>query len=177
MRNKCAVFIGRFQPFHIAHLEIVRCAYNIASKIIVIVGSKTSPFSLKNPFSFNERKSFISDTLTEIGIHNFQIKGVDDYECDDQWVKEVVNLIPDSNSITLIGHNKDSSSYYLNLFPQYEYLEVEQQINVSGTMIRESLYRDEMNLIKDVVPQPVYNFLTKFRNTKRYGKIIDSINK
>ena len=33
------VFIGRFQPFHNAHLEIIEYAMEISKKVIVIVGS------------------------------------------------------------------------------------------------------------------------------------------
>ena len=46
------VFIGRFQPLHNAHVEIIRKASELADKVIVVVGSANQPRTFKNPFSY-----------------------------------------------------------------------------------------------------------------------------
>ena len=45
------VFIGRFQPVHNAHLEIIRRATTLARQVVIIVGSANQPRTYKNPFT------------------------------------------------------------------------------------------------------------------------------
>ena len=53
------VFIGRFQPFHNGHLEVIRTALSKAKKVLVLVGSSNQPRTPKNPFTFEERRNMI----------------------------------------------------------------------------------------------------------------------
>jgi bifunctional NMN adenylyltransferase/nudix hydrolase len=45
------VFIGRFQPFHNAQLEIAKRAFEYANDLLFIVGSADKPSTYKNPFT------------------------------------------------------------------------------------------------------------------------------
>jgi len=54
-----AVFIGRFQPFHIGHMDVVDSALAQADSLLVLVGSSYRPRSWQNPFTYNERVAFI----------------------------------------------------------------------------------------------------------------------
>ena len=51
-----SVFIGRFQPFHLGHLQNVKKALDNSLKIIINVGSSFNAANMKNPFSFEQRK-------------------------------------------------------------------------------------------------------------------------
>ena len=67
MKNyKLAVLIGRFQPLHNAHLELILKALSHATYIAIVLGSDSSPRTIKNPFSSEERISIILDSLTEV---------------------------------------------------------------------------------------------------------------
>ena len=57
------IFIGRFQPIHNAHVEIIRKASELTDKVIVVVGSANQPRTFKNPFSYEERENLIQETL------------------------------------------------------------------------------------------------------------------
>jgi hypothetical protein len=37
------VFIGRFQPFHLGHLKVLRAAIDTADHVVVIIGSASTP--------------------------------------------------------------------------------------------------------------------------------------
>ena len=42
-----AVLVGRFQPFHNAHLALLRRALDVARKVVVVIGSVLVPSSKK----------------------------------------------------------------------------------------------------------------------------------
>jgi bifunctional NMN adenylyltransferase/nudix hydrolase len=77
-------------------------------------------------------------------------------------VKEAINL-SDGNSnstITLIGHKKDNSSYYLNLFPQWETTLVDSYANgVSATQIRNFLFSTQFQTPCIPLPTAVFNYV------------------
>ena len=58
-----ALFIGRFQPFHNAHLADVRDILKKADEIVIGIGSSQEKTTKDNPFSYNERKAMIKNTL------------------------------------------------------------------------------------------------------------------
>ena len=53
------VLIGRFQPLHNAHLEIIKRCTALADHLVIIVGSANQPRTYKNPFTFEERSRMI----------------------------------------------------------------------------------------------------------------------
>ena len=57
------VFIGRFQPFHKGHESVVKEALKQAKEVIVVVGSSFEARTLRNPFTFEERKSMIKAVI------------------------------------------------------------------------------------------------------------------
>ena len=54
-----AVFIGRFQPFHLGHLDVVKHGLRIAKRVIIVLGSSDAAPTTKNPFSVEERQKLI----------------------------------------------------------------------------------------------------------------------
>lgn len=154
-----AVFIGRFQPFHKAHLRIVEHALSLAEKVIISIGSARKPSTTKNPWTIEERKEFIIMTLNDHFKNNDSImqrilfSDVGDFMYDDnEWAAEVyVRALAigatQEKDTCIIGAFKDDSSWYLKFFPQWTLEEVnlipyKGQI-LNATDIREELYNNE----------------------------------
>lgn len=140
-----AVFIGRFQPFHNGHLEIVETALKKAKKVIIVIGSARSGRTIKNPWSYAERVGMISGCLTDYS-DRIQFIGIRDYFYNDQlWLSElhqkVREIAGDSDSIALIGQYSDESSYYLNMFPQWDFVPTHTVNKVHATEIREQYFQ------------------------------------
>lgn len=178
-RFDALVFLGRFQPFHNAHLEITKRASHLASKVIIITGSDDQPRTYKNPFTAEERREMIDVSLRRSEVVYYSIDAVKDSIYNDQaWlvrVQDIVkkNTIPEWN-IGIIGHKKDDSSVYLDMFPDWEFVEVEEIEPLGSTDIRDLYFRNDvnMNFIKSVVPPSVFEFLDTFKESKEYRQII-----
>lgn len=164
------VFIGRFQPLHNAHVEIIKQACSIAREVIIIVGSINQPKTFKNPWSFEERRMMLNNTLNtlDIGTTRVHIAGnTDSIYNDNAWAARVQAIVSSTRcvhgSTAIIGHKKDSSSFYLDMFPQWEYVEVDSLAdNISATDIREVYFvRNKWKCfsIEGHIPEPVYNML------------------
>lgn len=145
-----AVFIGRFQPFHNGHWTVIKNGLQIAKEVIVVVGSASTARNIRNPFTFAERKQMIRSVFTAEEVERIKIVGVSDYPYDEnKWVAAVQTAVmgalkfnPGPVSLTLIGHSKDHTSYYLKMFPFWDTYEVQNYANISATMIREAMLGD-----------------------------------
>ena len=60
------VLIGRFQPVHSAHAEIIRRAAKMAKQVIIIVGSANQPRTYKNPWTSKDRELMLQNVINEI---------------------------------------------------------------------------------------------------------------
>jgi bifunctional NMN adenylyltransferase/nudix hydrolase len=144
------VFIGRFQPFHNGHLKILREALTRSKRLILLVGSSNRARDIRNPWTYQERCDMINSCLTLAEKSRIFYAPLPDYLYQDgAWVenvqKIVYNVIEHSkssvnSSVALIGHSKDSTSYYLNLFPQWESIDIEDETGLNSTDIRKVLF-------------------------------------
>lgn len=50
------LLVGRFQPFHLGHLEALQFALTKVDKLWVGLGSSNQPIQKNNPFSADQRK-------------------------------------------------------------------------------------------------------------------------
>lgn len=159
------VFIGRFQPFHIAHQQIVEYASSISEKVLILIGSATSPPSPKNPFSYEIRKRLIKEAVS----FDLDVQGIEDYPYDEfQWIQRVEEIVGSRSHpfdrIGIIGMDKDESTYYLKFFPQWKTVSVDRipanGQTIDATQIRNLLFSDHVSFVRGVLPTSVYRYLT-----------------
>ena len=181
----CLVFIGRFQPFHVAHREVMDIALEQAEQVILVLGSAQDERSIKNPFSITERQQMILSSFDEATRRRIQFVPIIDLYNDEKWVKAVKDGVNDfivqrhqnENEIErktgLIGHFKDDSSYYLALFPEWQLVELENLKNqLSATPLRAKYYQGEID--QDHLSVEVQEFLIEFQNSEWYPLLQDA---
>ena len=78
-KHKFAVFIGRLSPYHLGHEVLLSKAFEVAEKVIVILGSHNRAKNIKNPWSSSERQEMVELTLTEEQKSNIQFIKMKDY--------------------------------------------------------------------------------------------------
>lgn len=162
MNKKLSIVIGRFQPLHNGHVDLISQAKRVADKTLVLVGSCNSPRTPKNPWTFEERRAMIRKTLGE--NKDFIIRPLEDYLYSDlDWcnaVQDHVHEFAKDEDVILVGCNKDESTYYMNLFPQWKVLETkplqtfdEGKKIIDATTVRKIYFETEsVDDLKHLVP-------------------------
>lgn len=153
------VFVGRFQPFHNGHKAVIEAALEQAHEVVVVVGSSFAARNIRNPFTFEERKAMIEAVFPTDRV---KVVPVSDYPYDDnKWVNAIQSIVdqavPNAKDVGLIGHKKDHTSYYLNIFPRWKnHVEVGDVDGINATDIRKCLFGDTTLEARDI-----HNFITE----------------
>ncbi|APX63319.1 nicotinate-nicotinamide nucleotide adenylyltransferase [Acinetobacter schindleri] len=168
------VFIGRFQPFHLAHMQTIKIALQQSQQVILALGSAQQERNIKNPFLASEREEMILSNFSEADQKRIKFVHVIDVYNDEKWQKLVKLLVAGlaelNAKVGLIGHFKDESSYYLRLFPEWEMVELDSlEDALSATPMREAYYRGEIQ--QDKFPQGTIDFLENFQKTPMYQQL------
>jgi bifunctional NMN adenylyltransferase/nudix hydrolase len=172
------VLIGRFQPLHNAHLEIIKRATALTDQLVIVTGSAAQPRTYKNPFTSFERERMIKSASAGLALHICVEANTDTIYNDQAWAVRVQALVAKhtkpGDRVGIIGHKKDDSSFYLDMFPQWAFENVELIEFLSAVDIRDLYFRDIANykFLKGVVPETTYNFLLDFSHTDEYRQII-----
>lgn len=189
-----AVFIGRFQPFHHGHLHVVQTGLAKAERLIVLLGSAWQARSSRNPWTHQEREQMLRACLSpEENERLLCLPLMDAPYNQETWVRSVQATVaglvtahhhtPHKPArIALIGHKKDASGFYLNLFPQWGNIDVENHAGISATPIREQYFSAEpdtllRNLVRSrVLPAASADYLQQFSQQQAaYQQICEEI--
>ena len=92
---KRGLIVGRFQPFHLGHLNALKNALKTVDEMIIVIGSPEESFTQKNPFTLGERIEMITFTLRKENLINkCFIIPVQNIHENTLWVKRVQNSCP-----------------------------------------------------------------------------------
>lgn len=173
MKKEFGVFIGRFQPFHNAHLQTVRHALTMVEKLIIIVGSDRCARSPKNPWTGGERVTMITNCLTSEECSRVRIERARDYLYNDNlWITSIQEIIArhiddGADDVVLFGHKKDASSFYLKLFPHWDFYETGAWSDIDASHVRDLYFQQDFIGLKHLVPEEVYERMLEFSNSKQ----------
>lgn len=169
------VFIGRFQPFHIAHQQVIDTALSLSETVILVLGSAQDQRSIKNPFTVAERQQMILSSFALPDAARIKFLPMPDLNNDQKWVAAiktgVAQLIGEAAAtVGLIGHFKDDSSYYLRLFSDWALIELPNLKNaLSATPLRAAYFSGQID--PHAFSAPVQAFLREFQHTALYQQL------
>lgn len=138
------MLIGRFQGYHNQHHRLLKKAAIENDRLVVLIGSTNCRSSLDNPFSYEERVEMIQaniDADPELDKCHIEFRPLNDYGDNEVWAQQVRFIVADQGEYTtrtLYGCNKDASSFYLEMFPDYKLSLVELESKFSATDLREA---------------------------------------
>lgn len=192
------VFIGRFQPFHYGHAKVIETALEHANHVIVLVGSSNRARDWFNPFIYEERAQIITDwhqdecffknedrlTVLPLNDHLYNMDG---------WLTEVQTIVSSavgslergwkdySPKIGLIGHDKDHTSFYLGLFPQWGNMNVDaftEKKLYNSTDVRGAYFsglKDNFGwqALLEGLPASTMKFLQEFHGGEHYQHMVE----
>lgn len=152
------LLIGRFQPFHLGHLEALQFALSKVDKLWLGLGSSNKPMEKTNPFSVEERKQMIMSSIDDSIKNKISIYPIPDLDNHVKWIENIDTIVPDYQ----IVFSND---------PMTEYLYSKRNVNVmtipffkrdqlSGTRLRDLIKSDQK--WDDLVPEGTKLLLQKF---------------
>ena len=88
------LLIGRFQPFHLGHLDAVMFGLSKVENLWIGIGSSNKHNEKKNPFSVDERREMITSSIEPSIINSIKIFNIPDVGDHDKWTFHVDSIVP-----------------------------------------------------------------------------------
>ncbi|MBL7055072.1 nicotinamide-nucleotide adenylyltransferase [Candidatus Woesearchaeota archaeon] len=162
-----ALFIGRFQPFHKAHLQDIKNILKDCDKLIISIGSSQHSNTQDNPFSFEERIEMIEDALISENIGNYTIFPVPDVGNDSKWIEHLITLVPKFD-IVYTG-NDWTEKCFKNYKEKFMVKKIKLIPGINSTTIRDKMIKNEN--WQELVPETVIGFIKRVKGAERIKKI------
>jgi nicotinamide-nucleotide adenylyltransferase len=161
---KRGLFIGRFQPFHLGHLQDIKNAFKEVDELVIGIGSSNEKHTKYNPFSVEERIEMIDLVLPANGVGHYTIFPIPDLHDDKKWLEHVETLIPKFD-VVYTGNEWTEKCFK----GKYKVKKVDMLEGVSSTTIRHRIIKDKK--WEELVPKEVVNFISKVKGVERVKKI------
>lgn len=176
-----AVFIGRFQPFHLGHEYAIRRALELAETVLVIIGDTGGPRTIKNPWTWEERFGMICESFPRAEMDRILVdQAFDSPHSDTEWIAQVQSIIGNvadnlrAKSIIIVGHDKDESSFYLKMFPQWKFIDTGYENigngivrRIDATEIRKMIFEDKYQYAAGVLSEDIIGYLVQHRQNNK----------
>ncbi len=176
-----AFFIGRFQPCHLGHVEVLRSILREVDELVVGIGSAQESHTLDNPFTAGERMLMVSrvidellDEMVESGEvekpRKVYIVPLEDIYRNSLWVSHVRSMVPPfsvvySNNPLVIRLFREAGFEVKStkLYRRFEY---------QGTEIRKKMLEGEE--WKALVPACVVDVIEEIGGVERLREIANA---
>lgn len=166
------LFVGRFQPPHRGHFEVVKWMFESLSldEVIIVVGSAQESHTLRNPFTAGERIEMLRRGLREYGLSldRVVIVPVHDIEMNFVWVRFVEMHVPRFDVVVT------RNPLVARLFREYGYRVVEppafERERLSATYIREMMLAGVASW-RSLVPRSVADYIDEIGGVERLVEV------
>ena len=143
MQKVRGILIGRMQPVHNGHMEVIKQILNEVDEIIIGIGSAQASHELKDPFTAGERVVMMSQALAEKDIDpsRYYIIPMQDINFNAIWASHVKMLTPPFSIVysgnPLVKQLFSEEGYEVRQPPLYD------RLHLSGTEVRRRILNDE----------------------------------
>lgn len=182
--HKYSIFLGRFMPWHLAHQAIAVKSLEFTEKLIIVLGSHNRARTIENPWSTVDRKEYIMNSMVEALGESVRDRILftavpDRLYNNNLWLSNVNTVVKatmiasggnDTDSAIMVGHYKDSGSWWLEKFPQWDQRDLGGIPDMHATKIREAYFKlqPDFDMIEQLVSPSIMNYLL---NTFRFGDV------
>jgi nicotinamide-nucleotide adenylyltransferase len=162
---KRGLYVGRFQPFHLGHVSVIKHILGEMDEIVLVVGSAQYSHNLRNPFTAGERITMIRGALEgqHIACDRVWVIPVPDMHLHMMWVSSVKGYTPRFDVVyanePLTSRLFKEAGYKVKSVPFYE------RKSYSSTLIREKMLKD--NSWETLVPKSVAAFIVEIDGVNR----------
>ncbi|MFC1615685.1 nicotinamide-nucleotide adenylyltransferase [Patescibacteria group bacterium] len=176
-----ALFIGRFQPFHNGHMDVIKKILKDNERVIIVIGSAEKNYVPSNPLTAGERFQLIETTLkfNKIDPERYciiPVRNVNNYAL---WVNHIniytppyEKLYTGSQLVKACYEGKYSIAHRLTKIGP-DIIQVKREIPVSATIVRDAIIDDEP--WEEMVCPEVAKLLKQWEIPKRLQTIKDTM--
>ena len=143
VRMMRGLLVGRMQPVHQGHLQVIKTILQEVDELIIGIGSAQLSHTVKDPFTAGERVMMLTKSLAEnnIAASRYYILPIQDIACNGVWVAHLEMLSPPFSKV-----------YTGNPLVQRLFFEAGYEVEVpplfnrkiySGTEVRRRMLADE----------------------------------
>jgi nicotinamide-nucleotide adenylyltransferase len=161
-----AFYIGRFQPYHLGHQEVLEKIARECEEIIVGVGSAQLSHTFSDPFTAGERILMIMRSLADINVL-FYVIPIEDIRRNAIWVSHVMTMAPPFDVVYT------NNPYVVRLFNEAGFdvksSPLYQREKYSGSEIRRRMLNDEP--WEQLVPQVVAEIIAQIDGVNRLKEV------
>ncbi len=93
MTTERGFFIGRFQPVHDGHLQLIEQIAGEVDELVVGIGSAGDSHSVDDPFTAGERVMMVTKSLEPLPITTYAVP-IEDLNRNAVWVSHVRSMTP-----------------------------------------------------------------------------------
>jgi nicotinamide-nucleotide adenylyltransferase len=157
------LLIGRFQPFHLGHLDAVLFGLSRTENLFICIGSSNKSNEKKNPFSAEERREMIISSIEPSMADRLKIFDIPDVGDHEKWTFEIDKIVPKYDIVFT------NDEFTKTLFEKREMnvvpVVLKDREKFSGTNIRELIAGDKN--WQDLVPHGTKKVLNKINAKER----------
>jgi nicotinamide-nucleotide adenylyltransferase len=169
---KRGLFVGRFQPFHLGHLQAIRDVLKEVGELVVVIGGAQYSHNLNDPFTAGERLVMVRKALEEVGIDYVRVwvVPVPDVHLHMMWVSAVEGYAPKFDVV----YSNEPLTRRLFMEAGYEVKSIRfhKRKVYSSTEVRERLLNGES--WEKLVPKSVAEFVEKIDGVNRLRDLAKS---
>jgi len=159
------LYVGRFQPFHLGHLDAIKTVLEGVDEVVIAIGSAQYSHNYSNPFTAGERLVMIRRALQEEGVDHsrFWVVPVPDVHLHMLWVAALEGYTPRFNVV----YSNEPLTRRLFMEAGYAVKDIrffERKIQ-SSTLIREKMVKGEN--WTTLVPKAVADFIGEIDGVNR----------
>ncbi len=164
------LYVGRFQPFHLGHLDAIKYALNELDELVVVIGSAQYSHNANNPFTAGERLVMVRHALLEAGLDltRVWIVPVPDVHLHMLWVSAVEGYAPKFNMLysnePLTRRLFSEAGYPVRDIPLFD-----RKLYMS-TVVREKMVNGDS--WRELVPKTVADFIVEIDGVNRVRELM-----
>ena len=157
------LLIGRFQPFHLGHLDAVLFGLSRVENLFICIGSSNKSNERKNPFSAEERREMIVTSIEPSIADRIKIFDVPDVGDHEKWTFEIDKTVPKYDIV--FTNDEFTRTLFEKRKIRVVSVVLKDREKFSGTNIRNLI--TEGKDWRDLVPQGTRNVLDNINAKQR----------
>ena len=160
-----ALYVGRFQPFHLGHLDAIKIVLESVDELVVVIGSAQYSHNANNPFTAGERLVMVRRALEEAGIDYSRvwIVPVPDVHLHMLWVSALEGYTPRFNVV--FSNEPLTRRLFMEKGYKVKSIQFFEREIYTSTLIREKMLKDES--WTSLVPKSIAKFINEIDGVNR----------